>query len=155
MDHSQASSNDTIGGTKLRSAKVLVINQFKYFNQSLRPSPDSEVFQTYRVTQNKVHHLLAILYLIFEVNISQVSNSTDWSRLPDWHRLVPTSTDWSRLSPTGPDQHLLVPTNTDWPRLAPTGPDQHRLVPTSTDWSGLAPTGPDQHQLVPPNTHWS
>ena len=27
----------------------------------------------YRVTQNKVHHLLAILYLIFEVNITQVS----------------------------------------------------------------------------------
>ena len=28
---------------------------------------------TYRVTQNKVHHLLAILYLTFEVNITQVS----------------------------------------------------------------------------------
>ena len=27
----------------------------------------------YRVTQNKVHHLLAILYLIFEVNITPVS----------------------------------------------------------------------------------
>ena len=27
---------------------------------------------TYQVTQNKVHHLLAILYLIFEVNITQV-----------------------------------------------------------------------------------
>ena len=27
----------------------------------------------YRVTQNKVHHLLAILYLIFEVNFTQVS----------------------------------------------------------------------------------
>ena len=26
----------------------------------------------YRVTQNKVHHLLAILYLIFEVNFTQV-----------------------------------------------------------------------------------
>ena len=28
---------------------------------------------TYRVTHNKLHHLLAILYLIFEVNITQVS----------------------------------------------------------------------------------
>ena len=27
----------------------------------------------YRVTQNKVHHLLAILYLILEVNNTQVS----------------------------------------------------------------------------------
>ena len=27
----------------------------------------------YRVTQNKVHYLLAILYLIFEVNFTQVS----------------------------------------------------------------------------------
>ena len=30
-------------------------------------------WQNYWVTQNKVHHLLAILYLIFEVNNTQVS----------------------------------------------------------------------------------
>ena len=33
----------------------------------------AEKFKTYRVTQNKVHHLLVILYLIFDVNFTQVS----------------------------------------------------------------------------------
>ena len=37
-------------------------------------TPDGcQVHQLYRVTQNKVHHLLAILHLIFEANITQVS----------------------------------------------------------------------------------
>ena len=31
------------------------------------------LISSYRVTQNKVHHLLAILHLTFEVNITQVS----------------------------------------------------------------------------------
>ena len=32
-----------------------------------------DICPRYRVTQYKVHHHLAILYLIFEVNIAQVS----------------------------------------------------------------------------------
>ena len=36
-------------------------------------SVSAEKFKTYRVTQNKVHHLLVILYLIFEANFNQVS----------------------------------------------------------------------------------
>ena len=49
----------------------------------------------YRVTQNKVHHLLAILYLIFEVNITPVSyapksiisNEVQFNKVKFWKRL--------------------------------------------------------------------
>ena len=41
--------------------------------RELGPWTTSRPLATYRVTQNKVHHLLAILYLILEVNNTQVS----------------------------------------------------------------------------------
>ena len=60
----------------LRSGKILKVYQQQHLKSAYFPafwSNQRFPIQKYQVTQNKVHHLLAILYLIFEVNNTQVS----------------------------------------------------------------------------------
>ena len=60
--------------------KILLMVNYYLMSKSLKchsdqsfHSGDVALFVTlYRVTQNKVHHILATLYLIFEVNFTQV-----------------------------------------------------------------------------------